>query len=380
LLKRIYIDNYRCFVNFTFEPKAKQLILGINGTGKSALLEVFGSLRDFAFAGDRADQLFTPETTTRWQTLPQQTFELEVSGNGGNYLYTLWLETQDSKPWSRVIKEALDFNEKPLILFQKDQVHLFDDNHAKKASYPFDSDRSALATVGPRKGNAKLAWFKNWLDRLYCLRINPTDIQAEATGDRGEADYYPEDDLSNFAAWYGYVVQEHTGEALNLQRTLRAVIDGFDSLNLTKAGRAAKLLRADFTWPSRGDTKRSRKAPLSFEFDELSDGQKALIALYAVLHFAVGTENTICLDEPENFLALAEIQPWLLALNDRLDDAGGQVILISHHPELINLLAPQCGVLFSRSGLGPVQVVPYRPDALGKLAPSEQIARGWERG
>jgi ATPase subunit of ABC transporter with duplicated ATPase domains len=90
-------------------------------------------------------------------------------------------------------------------------------------------------------------------------------------------------------------------------------------------------------------------------------------------------DTTICIDEPDNYLALAEIQPWLFALSDRIDDEGGQAILISHHPELIDLLAPQHGVLFSRTGLGPVRVEPFRPDALGILHPSEQIARGWER-
>jgi len=105
MLTRVYIDNYRCFVNFEFRPKAKQLILGLNGTGKSAFLEVLAHLRDFAVAkpGYKADELFTAESLTRWQTLPRQTFELEVTGNGGTYLYTLWIEFQDRQPRARVI-------------------------------------------------------------------------------------------------------------------------------------------------------------------------------------------------------------------------------------------------------------------------------------
>src|SRR5579864_807048 len=151
MLTRIYIDNYECFVNFTLQPKAKQLILGINGSGKSALLRALRALRDFAIVGYKADQLFTIETRTRWQTLNQQSFELEVAGNGGTYIYTLWVDVQDGKPGSRVLKETLDFNEKPLLNFMDDQVHLFDDNHNKKAMYPFDSDRSALAVLGRRR-------------------------------------------------------------------------------------------------------------------------------------------------------------------------------------------------------------------------------------
>jgi predicted ATP-binding protein involved in virulence len=151
MLSRLYIDNYQCFVNFTFKPKAKQLILGVNGTGKSALLGALRSLRELAIVGYKADQIFIPETRTRWQTLPQQTFELEVTGNGGKYLYTLWIEVANEKTKSRVVKETLDFNEKPLLLFLEDQVQLFDDNHVKKATYPFDSDRSALRCSAERE-------------------------------------------------------------------------------------------------------------------------------------------------------------------------------------------------------------------------------------
>lgn len=136
------------------------------------------------------------------------------------------------------------------------------------------------------------------------------------------------------------------------------------------------MLQATFEWDADASPK-PRK--ITVDFDELSDGQKALIALYTLLHCAVGSGSTICIDEPENFVALAEIQPWLLELNDRIDDGDGQAILVSHHPELINLLAPEQAVIFSREHGGPVRVEAFRPDALGKLSPAELIARGWER-
>jgi predicted ATPase len=40
--------NYRCLVNFEFQPAAKQLIIGRNGTGNSTVLHVLAMLRDFA--------------------------------------------------------------------------------------------------------------------------------------------------------------------------------------------------------------------------------------------------------------------------------------------------------------------------------------------
>jgi predicted ATPase len=375
MLSRLYIDNYRCFVNFTLQLKAKQLILGVNGSGKSVFLSVLRDLRDFMIVGSKADQIFTPETRTRWQTLSQQTFELEVAGNGGKYIYTLWVEVPEEKARSRVLKETLDFDEKPLLIFQEDQVHLFDDNHEKKATYPFDSDRSALAMAGRKTTSSKIEWFKQWANRLCCIRLDPSQMGAEAKGD----DDYPKDDLSNFAAWYSNIIQEHPGSFVSLQRSLNEIFDGFESLVLKKAGRT-RVLRAAFFEPPREGDRRVVIPGIEFDFDELSDGQRVLIALYTLLHSAIAPETTICLDEPENFLALAEIQPWLLELNDRIREQAAQAILISHHPELIDLLAVECGLVFSRSGLGPVRVEPYRPDDVGKLRPSERIARGWERG
>jgi AAA15 family ATPase/GTPase len=33
MLKRLYIDNFRSFVNFEYKPGSKQLLLGANGSG-----------------------------------------------------------------------------------------------------------------------------------------------------------------------------------------------------------------------------------------------------------------------------------------------------------------------------------------------------------
>ena len=301
---------------------------------------------------------------------------MEVQGNGGTYLYTLWVETEESQPHSRVAKESLYFDEKPVIAFQNDLVHLFDENNLKNASYPFEADRSAVAAMGPRRSDVRLVWFKQWLNNLYCLRVDPSRMEAEA---KKEAEY-PDDDLSNFAAWYGHIIQEQTGSVLDLQRSLREIISGFDTLDLRKVGRTARVLRASFRRTSDIENSRSREQQAEFDFDELPDGQRSLIALYTILYCIVGPKTTICLDEPDNFLALPEIQPWLFELTDRIDDQGGQVFLISHHPELIDLLAPKHGVVFSRAEFGPVRVEQYHPDALGRISASEQIARGWDRG
>jgi AAA15 family ATPase/GTPase len=75
---------------------------------------------------------------------------------------------------------------------------------------------------------------------------------------------------------------------------------------------------------------------LSFRFNELSEGQRCLICLYTILHFVVVDGRTVIIDEPENFVSLREIQPWLKAASRLVSESDGQLILISHNSELID--------------------------------------------
>jgi len=117
---------------------------------------------------------------------------------------------------------------------------------------------------------------------------------------------------------------------------------------------------------------------LPFRLTELSEGQRCLIALYMILHFLIAKGHTVFLDEPDNFVSLREIQPWLLAAEDAVEESKGQLILISHHPEILNYWAREYGLLFSREENGHVRTKAYREVAGTGLDPAETIARGWE--
>ena len=118
--------------------------------------------------------------------------------------------------------------------------------------------------------------------------------------------------------------------------------------------------------------------PIEFSFDELSPGQKKLVALYTVLHLGTKAGSTVCLDEADNYIALRELQPWLAAVEDAGIENDLQVLLISHNPEVINYLAPQSGLLFDRTENGPTRCKPFPLD--NSLEPAELVARGWESG
>ncbi|MBI1851500.1 MAG: AAA family ATPase [Planctomycetes bacterium] len=376
MITRLFIDNFRCFVEFEIKPTAKQLIIGRNGNGKSTLFETLLALRRFVVDGDLAENIFDPESRTRWQSSEKQKFELDVSGNGGVYRYSLSVKHRGIPPRPCVVVESLDFDSKPIFVFKNGEVHLYNDRHEDKTQFPYDVGRSGLATVVSRPENKRLTWFKQWLARLYCLKIDPRRMTSVAEKEFA----HPSVDFDNFAGWYRHIVQQETAVIRDLFPSLSRVIDGFDSLELKDVGLNKRVLEAKFILKAEDNGKSPKRQVVSFNFDELSDGQRALVGLYTLLHSALTKDSTICIDEPDNFVSLQEIQPWIYALLEKLDNNQAQALLISHHPEFINQLAPADGILFERLGDGRIAARPFQGDPGGILPPSEQVARGWDRG
>jgi predicted ATPase len=126
---------------------------------------------------------------------------------------------------------------------------------------------------------------------------------------------------------------------------------------------------ADRSWPAH-----------TLAFDQLSDGQRQLLMLYTLLEVFVRAGSTLCIDEPENFVALRELQPWVWRLENSIEKHGGQCILASHHPEIIDRLDVANIVLLSRDGDGTTQALPFPTESVGEdmLTASEVLARSWE--
>lgn len=308
------------------------------------------------------DGVFRPDQRTRWLDQSEQTFELEASLHDSSYVYRLVIEYLGSPPQPRVASETVFLDGKPIFEFVEGNVRLYTDQYQHKVTYEFDRRRSALATIVEGSDNHKLSQFKAWLSAIYCFEINPFPMVSLAEGE----DLTPQWDLSNVAAWYRHLVQDDPQQNAALIASLGECLEGFGLLKLEAVGQNNRVLFAEF-----GRNK--------FDFYELSEGQRCLICLYIILHFLIAKGATVLIDEPDNYVSLREIQPWLVAVTEAVEEGDGQVLLISHHPEIINQWAPGSGVQFVRDGAGPVRVEKFRGDIDSCLDPAELIARGWER-
>jgi len=371
MIKRLYVDNFKCMVNFEYQPAALHLIFGNNGCGKTTTFEVIEKLRDFVFSGALTWRVFPASTLTAWDSRPEQTFELEIDGNGGLYRYGLVIEHERFKKKNRVKEEELLFDGKRLFYFDGQEAHLFRDAFTAGPVFPHDWTRSALASIPERHDNQLLSWFRQRMARIYRVAIDPLRMDSASIGEQSD----PDVGLSNFVSWYRHLTQESPETMGPLFESLREVIDGFTRLTLTAEGETARILRVFFKCD---DEHQSAGWEGPLVLGQVSEGQRCLIALFTILHCALRPEVTICIDEPDNFVALRELQPWLSQLRDRVEEKSAQCLLISHHPEFINHLAVRHGVRFTRAGLGPVRVQKFAWSKDDGVLPSEIVARGWE--
>ena len=175
--------------------------------------------------------------------------------------------------------------------------------------------------------------------------------------------------MRHFAGWYRHAAQENMGAVGDLFADLRDVLPGFRSVNLAESGENSRSLKTVFRSKSGTDTK--------YGVEQLSDGQRALIALYSLVTLSDGTRS-LFIDEPDNYLSPHEVQPWLVKATESCGSSLNQVVVISHHPVTIDYMAGANGEWFSREPGGPTQVSDQPQKTIDGLSLSETITRGWE--
>jgi predicted ATPase len=375
MLKKIYIHNFRCFVNFEMELEDINLLLGKNGSGKTTLLEVLLKLQQLICDNKKVDELFSSKDLPRiGYTSPIQKFELQLENNGVRYTYVLEIEHEPKKELVRIRAESLIWNGEPLYKFeietdvhgyQKGEALLYNDAQTHQGiPYPVDWARSGLGSIYERHDNTKLIGFKKRIRQFFIIQLNPFAMQSECRREES----HPTWNLSNYAAWFAYLNNQERRGVSKLEKELAEMFEGFEVFNLTQLGES-KLLKLEFS--------STDKKSVVYKFSEISSGQKALIALYTLLYCLPETDYTLCIDEPENFLALPEIQPWLRIFYKQCEENGGQGILVSHHPQLINYLASDKGMWLSRENqVIRVQKITSQADETG-LSIAELVARRW---
>lgn len=331
MLKRLYVDNVRCLQSFELRPGPVTALVGPNGGGKSTIFDVLASVQGFLGpASLAAASQFSPLSLTRWDSRLVQTVELEVEEpSGGAFVYRLEIH-HDSERRNATVMELLSTAGGQLLYrLSNGQVELFGDDpsSAPRTTFPVDGRRSFLPILEPRPDNQKITAFKRWIAGMMLFRLRPDQI---APGTRSESDAIAHSG-SNFVSWYRTLQQESPRTLERVREDMEPIVDGLKAIRLSRVGADEKMLTFDCSVAGR---------EFALGLNELSEGQRVLLVLYTVMHAVADHATLLAFDEPDNFVAEREIQPWLASMRTRMVDAQrGTMLVLSHHPEVIDYLA-----------------------------------------
>ena len=370
MITRLYVNNFRCLVNFKAEFDSFAVLCGPNGAGKSSVFDALRLLRNLgtgdALLGGKGEQDVAGLEFTKWLDSTVQEFELGMSVDGHVFEYVIHVEQTADLEKPRVVHERALCDGRPLFERDKEGVRFLKAD-GNQAFFPLDWRQAALRAIEPRGVHiSKLALLQDEIAKLLILRPNPRGMDRES---KAEA-RHPDLSMTNLTSWYRSLAQEQEWTDA-LRDALRDVWPDFRSFKLVDAGMNTKALQLRFE-------SESGKPTLIF-FDLLSDGERALIGLYMVwAALETGAVRTVMLDEPDNFVGLPELQPWVLSMRELLDERH-QLVLISHHPEILSNSGEANGrYLWRDNHTSPTRIGPLKvPEG---MTAGEAIARGWARG
>ena len=374
MIKRFYADNFRCLTNFELELDEANVLLGANGTGKTSVLTVLRRIQRLVVGGARVDEVFPARDLTLSGNRKEQRFEIQSCFDGQTYDYGLTIEHERSRVPDgrdrgkmRITAETLNHDGRRIFEFRRGEAQLFHDDYETGPKFPFDWTLSGIGMLHERRDNQKLTEFKKNIRNFIIVHPCPPFFEPEARTE----DESLEPLMRNFVGWYRHYAQENMGSIAELFESLRDCLPGFQFIRLSESGEDSRALKAVFDGTA--DAKK-----IDYGFDQLSDGQRALIALYSLILLTGDRRASLFIDEPDNYLALREIQPWLVQTNKHCGKSLEQLVVISHHPVIIDYMAGSSGRWFFRDGDGPVRVSEKPKSGVDGLSISETIARGWD--
>lgn len=366
MITKLYANNFRCLVGFEIVFDSFGVLCGPNGTGKSSVFDVLKLLRDLgsgdAVLGGENERDIRQLELTNWLDSQVQEFELHLQAEGCRFTYLMHLEqvSHDLKP--RVLRERVTCDKKELFDRDLDGVR-FQKASGIQKGYPLDWRQAALGSIQPAGDRKEIQVLQKALSRLLILRPSPREMESESKAESQHPDLF----MKNLTSWFRHLSQEQDWID-ELRDSLRDVWPDFKSFRLTDVGLRTKALQLRF------DSSGDRDDGTVF-FDQLSDGEKALVGLYIVrAALTTGAANTLLIDEPDNFVGLPELQPWVTSLMAQLDEKT-QAILISHHPEILGAGVNHGRYFWRDNHTSPTRCGPLNiPEG---LSVGEAIARGW---
>jgi predicted ATPase len=348
VIERICVHNYRCLSNFDLRldgiPSA--LLIGKNGSGKSAVRDALRLLQQVARGTNRVQELVSPSDLAWGNRDTPARFEITVRLREGVFDYALAFEPPGNSRELRVLEEQLSVDQQKIYGRESAQVTLSAGQDGAPVVFGIDWQLVALPIVEHSAMSAKINGFRSWMRRMLILAPETALMSGVSHGETLEPDL----ELRKFGEWFSGLMAYAPRAYGVIESYLKEVLPQFQDIQNPPYGPETRSLRIGFR---EGD--QSHQIP----FQHLSDGEKCILASALVLAAIEVHGAVFCFwDEPDRHLALSEVGHFVMALR-RAFQGGNQLIVTSHHPETINKFSDEnTFCLYRQSWLEPAQIQP----------------------
>lgn len=335
MIRRLYVNNFRCLENFELpiSGRSSALLIGKNGAGKTTVSLALQILQKIARDTNRVGDLVKPKDLVRSRTDVPMRFEIEVDLDGRIYEYIIAFEFPEGFKELRVFEEKFAVDGEPVYSREVAQVHLT--RTGQEAEFLIDWHLVALPIVHLKPTDDPLFVFKQWLGRMLILRPIPSLI----LGDSEEETLQPNPQVTNFGAWFSGLLADAPSAYAKIADYLKQVMPDLKDIKNPMVGTESRSLVVQFF--------KDRKS-LTLPFGDLSDGEKCFMICALVLAANDAHGPLFCFwDEPDNYLALDEVGHFVVALRQAFQ-SGGQFIATSHNPEAIRRFSDENTLLLYR--------------------------------
>ena len=348
VIRRLYVNNYRCLQNFDLpiSGKPSALLIGKNGAGKTTVGFALEILQKIARGTNRVGELVKPKDFTRGLTDVPMRFEIEVALESKIYGYSVAFELPIGFKELRILEEKLTIDGKTVFSRDIAQVHLAKWGQDREANFVIDWHLVALPIIQQQSPNDPLFIFRQWLAQILVLRPIPSLIR----GDSEEGTLQPNRQVTDLGAWFTGLLALAPFAYAKIDEYLRQVMPDLKEIRNPPTGADSRSLVFQFA---------NEQGSIALPFDDLSDGEKCFVVCALVL-----TANSIygplfCFwDEPDNYLSLDEVGQFITAIRSDFQSRG-QFIATSHNPEAIRRFSDDNTlVLYRKSHLEPTNVRP----------------------
>lgn len=325
MIKTVRIGNFRCLkdLELSFDGTGPFLILGKNGSGKSSVRDVFSILSDICRGGRPVDSLLSEMDVTFKEKDPIR-FQITVEISGREITYHIAVRISEAGP-PAVVSEALLVDGKKVFERDKQTLHFWEADESKKEQVPLSIQASyaALPMIEPVH-KEPVATFRDLFANGWIIAPEPSAMEDVVNGRKADSLHPSCHNLC--AVLFSECEREDVvGEVailMEVAAAMRHLTQDLERLEFRLVGNNMYQLFFMFS----GD--RDYETP----FHRLSDGQKCYFVGAVLTAFAKHNLVSFCYwDEPDNFLALNEVQGFVRDLRK----LSLPMICTSHHPKTI---------------------------------------------